>query len=162
MIKLSDGGAYLINGIDIVEDSASAVNEVAAKTGCSVTKEEAAKNTIAYGILEGHNTSGNMEKLKIKFDKMTSHDITFVGIIQTARASGLEKFPIPYVLTNCHNSLCAVGGTINEDDHMFGLTCAAVSSSSSYILSKCSFGNISTCPLAAGLASKITFTISSS
>ena len=124
MIKLSDGGAYLINGIDIVEDSASAVNEVAAKTGCSVTKEEAAKNTIAYGILEGHNTSGNMEKLKIKFDKMTSHDITFVGIIQTARASGLEKFPIPYVLTNCHNSLCAVGGTINEDDHMFGLTCA--------------------------------------
>ena len=124
MIKLSDGGAYLINGVDIVEDSASAVNEVAAKTGCSVTKEEAAKNTIAYGILENHNTSGNMEKLKIKFDKMTSHDITFVGIIQTARASGLEKFPIPYVLTNCHNSLCAVGGTINEDDHMFGLTCA--------------------------------------
>ena len=83
MIKLSDGGAYLINGIDIVEDSASAVNEVAAKTGCSVTKEEAAKNTIAYGILEGHNTSGNMEKLKIKFDKMTSHDITFVSDIQT-------------------------------------------------------------------------------
>ena len=96
MIKLSDGGAYLINGVDIVEDSASAVNEVAAKTGCSVTKEEAAKNTIAYGILENHNTSGNMEKLKIKFDKMTSHDITFVGIIQTAIASGLEKFPIPY------------------------------------------------------------------
>ena len=124
MIKLSDGGAYLINGVDIVEDSASAVNEVAAKTGCSVTKEEAAKNTIAYGILENHNTSGNMEKLKIKFDKMTSHDITFVGIIQTARASGLEKFPIPYVLTNCHNSLCAVGGTINEDDHMFGLSAA--------------------------------------
>ena len=124
MIKLSEGGAYLINGVDIVEDSASAVNEVAAKTGCSVTKEEASKNTIAYGILESHNTSGNMEKLKIKFDKMTSHDITFVGIIQTARASGLEKFPIPYVLTNCHNSLCAVGGTINEDDHMFGLTCA--------------------------------------
>ena len=87
MIKLSDGGAYLINGVDIVEDSASAVNEVAAKTGCSVTKEEAAKNTIAYGILENHNTSGNMEKLKIKFDKMTSHDITFVGIIQTARNS---------------------------------------------------------------------------
>ena len=98
MIKLSDGGAYLINGVDIVEDSASAVNEVAAKTGCSVTKEEAAKNTIAYGILENHNTSGNMEKLKIKFDKMTSHDITFVGIIQTARASGLEKFPM-YLLT---------------------------------------------------------------
>ena len=82
------------------------------------------KNTMAYNILKEHNTSGNMEKLQIKFDKMTSHDITFVGIIQTARASGLEKFPIPYVLTNCHNSLCAVGGTINEDDHMFGLSCA--------------------------------------
>lgn len=89
-----------------------------------VSREEAAKNTIAYGILDSHNTSGNMERLQIKFDKLTSHDITFVGIIQTARASGLEKFPVPYVLTNCHNSLCAVGGTINEDDHMFGLTCA--------------------------------------
>ena len=89
-----------------------------------VAKEEAAKNTIAYSILKAHNKSDNMEKLQIKFDKLTSHDITFVGIIQTARASGLEKFPVPYVLTNCHNSLCAVGGTINEDDHMFGLTCA--------------------------------------
>ena len=87
-------------------------------------KEEAAKNTIAYGILEAHNTSGNMDSLKIKFDCMASHDITYVGIIQTARASGMEKFPIPYVLTNCHNSLCAVGGTINEDDHMFGLSAA--------------------------------------
>ena len=124
MIKLSKGGAYLINGTEVIEDSQIAAQEVAAKTGKNVTKEEAAKNTIAYGILENHNTSGNMDKLKIKFDKMTSHDITFVGIIQTARASGLEKFPIPYVLTNCHNSLCAVGGTINEDDHMFGLTCA--------------------------------------
>ena len=101
-----------------------AAQEVAAKTGSTVAKEEAAKNTIAYGILKEHNVSGNMERLNIKFDKLTSHDITFVGIIQTARASGLEKFPIPYVLTNCHNSLCAVGGTINEDDHMFGLTCA--------------------------------------
>ena len=101
--------------------AASAVN---AKTGKTVTPEDAKKQTIAYGILKNHNTSGNMEKLQIKFDKLTSHDITFVGIIQTARASGLEKFPIPYVLTNCHNSLCAVGGTINEDDHMFGLTCA--------------------------------------
>ena len=90
----------------------------------NVTKEEAAKNTIAYGILEAHNTSGNMDSLKIKFDCMASHDITYVGIIQTARASGMEKFPIPYVLTNCHNSLCAVGGTINEDDHMFGLSAA--------------------------------------
>ena len=79
---------------------------------------------MAYQILQAHNTSGNDKKLQIKFDKLTSHDITFVGIIQTARASGLEKFPIPYVLTNCHNSLCAVGGTINEDDHMFGLSCA--------------------------------------
>ena len=124
MIKLSKGGAYLINGTEVIEDSQTAAQEVAAKTGKNITKEEAAKNTIAYGILDKHNTSGNMDKLKIKFDKMTSHDITFVGIIQTARASGLEKFPIPYVLTNCHNSLCAVGGTINEDDHMFGLTCA--------------------------------------
>ena len=103
-----------------MEDAA----EVAAKTGKQVTKEEAKQGTIAYGILKAHNTSDNMEKLKIRFDKLTSHDITFVGIIQTARASGLEKFPMPYVLTNCHNSLCAVGGTINEDDHMFGLTCA--------------------------------------
>ena len=94
------------------------------RQGEVVSKEEASKNTIAYGILRDHNTSGNMEKLQIKFDKLTSHDITFVGIIQTARASGIEKFPVPYVLTNCHNSLCAVGGTINEDDHMFGLTAA--------------------------------------
>ena len=120
MIELRDGGAYLINGTEWVEDAA----EVAAKTGKQVTKEEAKQGTIAYGILKAHNTSDNMEKLKIRFDKLTSHDITFVGIIQTARASGLEKFPMPYVLTNCHNSLCAVGGTINEDDHMFGLTCA--------------------------------------
>ena len=94
------------------------------KTGMDIDKQTAKQETIAYGILKEHNTSGNMDKLQIKFDKLTSHDITFVGIIQTARASGLEKFPIPYVLTNCHNSLCAVGGTINEDDHMFGLTCA--------------------------------------
>ncbi|MCQ2081176.1 MAG: hydratase [Lachnospiraceae bacterium] len=124
MVKVLDKGAYLIKGAKIVEDSASALEEVKALTGKTVTKDEAKKSTIAYGILESHNTSGNMDKLKIKFDKLTSHDITFVGIIQTARASGLEKFPIPYVLTNCHNSLCAVGGTINEDDHMFGLTCA--------------------------------------
>ena len=123
-MKLYEGGAYLVNGTQIIADGSDAVNAVASMTGETVTKEEAAKNTIAYGILKDHNTSGSMEKLKIKFDKLTSHDITFVGIIQTARASGLEKFPIPYVLTNCHNSLCAVGGTINEDDHMFGLTCA--------------------------------------
>ena len=124
MIQLLNSGAFLLNGTEIVADDAEALACVKAKTGVEITKEEAAKNTIAYGILENHNTSGNMEKLKIKFDKLTSHDITFVGIIQTARASGLTKFPIPYVLTNCHNSLCAVGGTINEDDHMYGLTCA--------------------------------------
>ena len=124
MIQLLDGGAYLINGTEIVPDGADAAAEVRSKTGKEVSKETAAQNTMAYGILKEHNTSGNMEKLKIKFDKLTSHDITFVGIIQTARASGLTRFPIPYVLTNCHNSLCAVGGTINEDDHMFGLTCA--------------------------------------
>ncbi len=114
-MKLYEGGVYLLNGHDIVEENCMTQ---------PVSKEEAVKNTMAYGILEAHNTSGNMQKLQIKFDKLTSHDITFVGIIQTARASGLEKFPVPYVLTNCHNSLCAVGGTINEDDHMFGLTCA--------------------------------------
>ena len=119
-MKLYDNGVYLVNGNEIIEDAAA----LPQKVGRVVSKEEAAKNTIAYGILEKHNTSGNMEKLQVRFDKLTSHDITFVGIIQTARASGLEKFPMPYVLTNCHNSLCAVGGTINEDDHMFGLTCA--------------------------------------
>ncbi len=124
MIQLSEGGAYLVNGTEIIPDGRQAQAEIKSKTGKEISREEAAKQTIAYGILNEHNTSGNMEKLKIKFDKLTSHDITFVGIIQTARASGLEKFPVPYVLTNCHNSLCAVGGTINEDDHMFGLTCA--------------------------------------
>lgn len=124
MIRLYDKGVYLLNGTDIVEDGPEALAVLNRDLGAAPSREEAARNTIAYGILKEHNTSGNMEKLKIKFDKLTSHDITFVGIIQTARASGLEKFPIPYVLTNCHNSLCAVGGTINEDDHMFGLTCA--------------------------------------
>ncbi len=124
MITLLQGGAYLVNGTQIVPEGPEAAAALRSKTGREISKEEAAKNTIAYGILESHNTSGNMEKLKIRFDKLTSHDITFVGIIQTARASGLQKFPMPYVLTNCHNSLCAVGGTINEDDHMFGLTCA--------------------------------------
>ena len=125
MVKLYNGGAWLVNGTEIVEDNKDASAVIANLTGkAPVSKEEASKETIAYSILEKHNTSGNMDDLQIKFDKLTSHDITFVGIIQTARASGLEKFPIPYVLTNCHNSLCAVGGTINEDDHMFGLTCA--------------------------------------
>ena len=122
MIQLFSEGAYLVDGITLVKESeAGALKQL---VGEKVSKEDAAKNTIAYGILRDHNTSGNMEKLQIRFDKLTSHDITFVGIIQTARASGIEKFPVPYVLTNCHNSLCAVGGTINEDDHMFGLTAA--------------------------------------
>ncbi len=123
-MKLYENGVYLVNGTKLIEDNALAPAAVESMTGAGADREEAAKNTIAYGILKEHNVSGNMEHLQIKFDKLTSHDITFVGIIQTARASGLEKFPIPYVLTNCHNSLCAVGGTINEDDHMFGLTCA--------------------------------------
>ena len=124
MIQLYDGGAYVLNGTEIIADTAEGASILAGKLGNVPEKKEAKKQTIAYGILKDHNTSDNMDKLKIRFDKLTSHDITFVGIIQTARASGLEKFPMPYVLTNCHNSLCAVGGTINEDDHMFGLTCA--------------------------------------
>ena len=123
-MKLHENGVYLLNGTEIIEDNQEAAACLAAKTGKTVTAAEAATGTMAYRILKAHNTSGNMEQLQIKFDKLTSHDITFVGIIQTARASGLEKFPVPYVLTNCHNSLCAVGGTINEDDHMFGLSCA--------------------------------------
>ncbi|MBP5298580.1 MAG: hydratase, partial [Lachnospiraceae bacterium] len=116
MIELTKGGAYLVKGTTLIEENSGEAS--------GYNKDEALKGTMAYGILKAHNTSDNMDKLKIRFDKLTSHDITFVGIIQTARASGLEKFPMPYVLTNCHNSLCAVGGTINEDDHMFGLTCA--------------------------------------
>ena len=111
MIKLTDHGVYLING-------------TTPKDTCNVPAEEARKGTIAYSILTSHNTSGNDSGLRIRFDALASHDITYVGIIQTARASGLESFPIPYVLTNCHNSLCAVGGTINEDDHLFGLSAA--------------------------------------
>ena len=122
MVKLYDTGAYLVNGTTLVPEAEAA--RVETMTGKKVTKEEARKGTIAYGIMEAHNTSGNMQNLKLKFDAMTSHDITFVGIIQTAKASGMKKFPIPYVLTNCHNSLCAVGGTINEDDHVFGLSAA--------------------------------------
>ncbi len=120
MVKLYEGGAYLVHGTHLVSEKKA--EKVAALTGKKADKEEARKGTMAYSILEAHNTSGNMENLKVKFDAMTSHDITFVGIIQTAKASGMEKFPLPYVLTNCHNSLCAVGGTINEDDHVFGLS----------------------------------------
>lgn len=120
MVKLYDGGVYLVHGTEIVPEAETA--KAASLIGYEPVKEEAKKGTIAYSILQAHNTSGDMEKLKIRFDAMASHDITFVGIIQTAKASGMEKFPIPYVLTNCHNTLCAVGGTINEDDHLFGLS----------------------------------------
>lgn len=122
MVKLYNGGAYLINGNTLIEENDK--DKIKAVTGKEIDKEEARKGSIAYNILKAHNTSGNMDKLRLKFDAMASHDITFVGIIQTAKASGMEKFPLPYVLTNCHNSLCAVGGTINEDDHMFGLSAA--------------------------------------
>ncbi len=122
MVKLHDGGVYLVNGETLVPEAEAA--KVEQMTGKTVAKEEAKKGTIAYGIMKAHNQSESMDKLQIKFDAMVSHDITFVGIIQTARASGMEKFPLPYVLTCCHNSLCAVGGTINDDDHYFGLSAA--------------------------------------
>ena len=122
MVKLYNGGAYLINGNTLIEEND--IKKLETFTGKDINKEEAGKGSIAYNILKAHNISGNMDKLRLKFDAMASHDITFVGIIQTAKASGMEKFPLPYVLTNCHNSLCAVGGTINEDDHMFGLSAA--------------------------------------
>lgn len=125
MIKLFSKGVYLINNKEIIEDCNDINLILKNKLGNKcINKEEARKNTIAYNILNEHNISKNKDKLQIKFDKLASHDITFVGIIQTARASGLKEFPVPYALTNCHNSLCAVGGTINEDDHMFGLSCA--------------------------------------
>ena len=117
MLKLYDNGIYLVNG----ETICSCPEEVTQKTGRTVDAKEAEKGTMAYGILQAHNKSGDPDQLQLKFDSMTSHDITYVGIIQTARASGLKQFPIPYVLTNCHNSLCAVGGTINEDDHKLSL-----------------------------------------
>ena len=122
MVKLHEGGVYLVHGSEIVPASESARVELL--TGKAANQEEAKKGTIAYGIMKSHNTAETMDQLKIKFDAMVSHDITFVGIIQTARASGMEKFPLPYVLTCCHNSLCAVGGTINDDDHYFGLSAA--------------------------------------
>ena len=120
MVKLFDGGVYLVNGKEIVPEEEAV--KVKALIGREADKGEARQGTMAWRIIKAHNTSDNMENLKLKFDALTSHDITFVGIIQTAKASGMTEFPIPYVLTNCHNSLCAVGGTINEDDHMFGLS----------------------------------------
>ena len=122
MVKLYDGGVYLVNGAEIVPESES--EKVKALTGKEANKAEAKKGTMAYSIIKAHNQSDDMEQLRLKFDSMTSHDITYVGIIQTARASGMTEFPLPYVLTNCHNSLCAVGGTINEDDHKFALSAA--------------------------------------
>lgn len=124
MIRLYDSGVYLAGGRDIIQEGPLAEAELLQKTGKSVPRDEARKGTISYRILEQHNTSESMEKLKLRFDSLTSHDITYVGVIQTARASGLESFPVPYVLTNCHNSLCAVGGTINEDDHLFASSAA--------------------------------------
>lgn len=115
MISLYSEGIFLFHGSEIVSES-QAVQEMC------MDREKARHETITYNILKSHNTSGDMNRLRLKFDSMTSHDITFVGVIQTARASGMERFPLPYVLTNCHNSLCAVGGTINEDDHLFGLS----------------------------------------
>ncbi len=120
MIKLYDNGVYIVDGRNICESEA----EVISVNGTCPSKEDAAKETIAYGILKAHNKSNDMKHMRLRFDSLTSHDITYVGIIQTARASGLERFPIPYVMTNCHNSLCAVGGTINEDDHKFALSAA--------------------------------------
>ena len=122
MIRLSENGAYIVNG-EVLEDGPD-IRERLGKFGVSIAKEEAKKNTLAYGILRAHNKSEDMKNLKLKFDCLASHDITFVGIVQTAVASGIKKFPVPYALTNCHNSLCAVGGTINEDDHLFGLSSA--------------------------------------
>ena len=122
MVKLYEGGVYLVKGSELVPESES--EKVQALTGKAADKAEAKKGTMAYSVIKAHNQSGDMDQLKLKFDSMTSHDITYVGIIQTARASGMKEFPLPYVLTNCHNSLCAVGGTINEDDHKFALSAA--------------------------------------
>ena len=132
MIETTDTGVYLLNGTEIIPDHAEGEAKLAQMGNAgggdyalpaSQRKEKAKQGTISYGILTGHSVGlqkgEKAEALHIRFDKLTSHDITYVGIIQTARASGLERFPIPYVLTNCHNSLCAVGGTINEDDHLF-------------------------------------------
>lgn len=120
MISLYKEGIYLLNGTEVIPESEA--SRAPQLSGEQNGQEEARHETITYGILKSHNTSGDMNRLRLKFDSMTSHDITFVGVIQTARASGMERFPLPYVLTNCHNSLCAVGGTINEDDHLFGLS----------------------------------------
>lgn len=125
MIKLFNTGAFLIDGNELCADDAQSIKEFEYKNGRKlITKEEAKKNTMAYSIMQNHNTAGDSENLKIKFDALAAHDMTYMGVLQTARASGVSKFPIPFVLTSCHNSLCAVGGTINEDDHVFALSAA--------------------------------------
>ena len=122
MVKLYDGGVYLVNGVDIVPEAEA--EKIRVLTGRPADQAEARNSTMAWRVISAHNRSGDPERLCLHFDSMTSHDITYVGIIQTARASGMTAFPLPYVLTNCHNSLCAVGGTINEDDHKFALSAA--------------------------------------
>ena len=121
-VKLYDGGVYLVDGEKIVPEGGSP--EAAGSLRDLPNPDAAREGTIAYGIFAEHNTSGDMDRLRLRFDALASHDITYVGVIQTARASGMTEFPVPYVLTNCHNTLCAVGGTINEDDHVFGLSAA--------------------------------------
>ena len=123
MIQLYDTGVYLLNGKEVVPDDQNAAKRLA-QTGKRADRESAKKNTIAYSILHNHNTSNDEKMLRLRYDSLTSHDITYVGIIQTARASGMTKFPILSAVTNCHNTLCAVGGTINQDDHMFALSAA--------------------------------------
>ncbi|MDR0487404.1 MAG: hydratase, partial [Treponema sp.] len=123
MIELYNSGVFLVHGNEIIPDDEHAQAKLK-QLGISTTKEEARKGTISHNILAAHNTGADEQNLKLRFDSLTSHDITYVGIIQTARASGMEKFPVPYILTNCHNSLCAVGGTINQDDHVFALSAA--------------------------------------
>ena len=123
MITLYDSGAWLVNGTEIIKDDEEARPKLQAH-GITATRDEGCHGTIAHGILAAHNHSGDDQNLQLMFDSLASHDITYVGIIQTARASGMEQFPMPYVLTNCHNSLCAVGGTINQDDHVFAISAA--------------------------------------
>ena len=134
MVTLSGKGGYVLQGSVVVEEEGAtdlaAVNQVLADRKCApvrqedLNKENGKQGTIAHQILTTHDRSAGGEIMNIRFDSLVSHDITYVGIIQTARASGMERFPVPFVLTNCHNTLCAVGGTINEDDHVFGLSAA--------------------------------------
>lgn len=141
-MKLYDTGVYVLNGTEIVPDNADAQARIKQLSGQDADRDAAAMGTMAWRILNTHNTSGDMDNLKIKFDAMASHDITYVGIIQTARTSGMTEFPLPYILTNCHNSLCAVGGTINEDDHMFAVSAAKSTAVFTFPPTSPSFTNI--------------------